>query len=157
MKLVWSDPTLSIPCFALRQWTAQSSCCCPSDAVGGPGDLRVLFGEISGLLPRRLDSMIRWESMKLWFILYTMGAHKSSWTPISSGKRLHNYGKIHLFCSVNPLCRCPFSSSRRVGLEGKPLFSYGFPMVFLWFSHFTRGATATNPPEHWQTCCWYRS
>ena len=42
----------------------------------------------------------------------------------------------HHFQWVNPLFLWPFSSSLFVCLpEGKHPFSYGFPMVFLWFSH----------------------
>ena len=41
------------------------------------------------------------------------------------------------------------SSSQTVSLpEGKPPFSYGFPMVFLWFSAFTLGSNvAWKSPE----------
>ena len=42
----------------------------------------------------------------------------------------------HLSC-IYLLIAWWFSSSQTVSLpEGKPPFSYGFPMVFLWFSHW---------------------
>ena len=67
------------------------------------------------------------------------------WLP--SGKRLHNYGKIHHFSWDKSLFRLGHFPVRFLFVitrgyitikshgksHQKPPFSYGFPMVFLWF------------------------
>ena len=83
-----------------------------------------------------------------------IGHAKTSWLP--SGKRTNNYGKIHHVQWENPtISTGPFSIAmlvyQRVNTIKSPLnpikppFSYGFPMVFLWFV-ITRPATR---PSSW--------
>jgi len=44
--------------------------------------------------------------------------------PVPSGKRLHNYGKIHHFSWVNPLFLWPFSIAFSVSLPGRVINIY---------------------------------
>ena len=67
---------------------------------------------------------------------------------LPSGKHTKNYGKIHHFSSwVNPLFRMghgfQFANCFSTHRLGKPPFSYGFPMVFPWFS---QGFPSYKPP-----------
>ena len=61
--------------------------------------------------------------------------------PVPSGKRLHNYGKIHHFSWVNPLFLWPFSIAFSVSLPGRVINIY----IYIHMHTYISSTPTPNP------------
>ena len=79
------------------------------------------------------------------------GGYADGMRMVPSGKRLHNYGKIHHFYWENQLFRWPFSSSQTISLpEAK---SHYIPFNHhrnSWFTHYSDDCFPINPLVWWR-------